>query len=227
MAIWNPKKRDSSTSSDSLGKESLGAEGLQPQLGTDPEKHGQTVAPVTHAVTADSAASGEKLSKNRSDPFASVAGDRKLKYKSMKWWQATFVLVAETISLGILSLPSVLGTVGLVPGIILLIFCGAVATYTGYTIWQFKMRYPHVVNMADAGEVLLGAWGREILGGAQVVLLVFASGSHILTFTIAMNVITGHATCTIAWAFIGLAIFFVCSLPRKMEDMTWFSIVGK
>lgn len=109
-------------------------------------------------------------------------------------------MIAETISLGILSLPSVLAKVGLVPGIILLIGLGLLATYTGYVLGQFKLAYPHVHNMADAGEVLLspiglGAAGREIGGAAQTIFLVFVMGSHILTFTIAMNAITGHATC--------------------------------
>lgn len=50
-------------------------------------------------------------------------------------------MIAETISLGILSLPSVLAAIGFVPGIILLVGLGALATYTGYVFGQFKMRY--------------------------------------------------------------------------------------
>jgi len=44
------------------------------------------------------------------------------------------VMIAETISLGILSLPSVLATVGMVGGGILIITLGIVATYSGYVI---------------------------------------------------------------------------------------------
>ena len=54
------------------------------------------------------------------------------------------MLIAETISLGILSLPSVLATVGMAPGVILIAGLGIIATYTGYVFWQFKMAYPHV-----------------------------------------------------------------------------------
>lgn len=53
-------------------------------------------------------------------------------------------MIAETISLGILSLPSVLARVGMVPGIIMIIGLGALATYTGYVLGQFKLAYPHV-----------------------------------------------------------------------------------
>lgn len=77
------------------------------------------------------------------DPF----GDEEcmvVQYRTMEWWHASFIMIAETISLGILSLPSVLATVGLVPGVILIVGLGIITTYTGYTIWQFKMAYPHV-----------------------------------------------------------------------------------
>jgi amino acid permease len=43
-------------------------------------------------------------------------------------------MIAETISLGILSLPSVLARIGLVPGLILIVGLGIIATYTGW-VW--------------------------------------------------------------------------------------------
>lgn len=64
---------------------------------------------------------------------------------------------------------------------------GAVATATGYMIGLFKLSYPHVHNMADAGEVLGGPIGREVLGAAQVVFMVFLCGSHVLTGMIAFD----------------------------------------
>ena len=151
----------------------------------------------------------------KDDPFGDET-NAEVKYKVMAWWQvssrfapfqsqssyhkahmanrnqAGMVMIAETISLGILSLPSVLATVGFVPGMLLILGLGLLATYTGYTIGQFKMRYPHIHNMADAGEVLLGVFGRELFGAAQILLLVFTMGSHILTFTIMLNTVTSR-----------------------------------
>lgn len=45
-------------------------------------------------------------------------------------------MIAETISLGILSLPSVLARIGLVPGLILLVGLGIIATYTGWVSFK-------------------------------------------------------------------------------------------
>lgn len=100
------------------------------------------------------------------------------------------------------------------------------ATYTGYTIGQFKMKYPHVHNMADAGEVMAGAIGREIFGAAQILLLVFNMGSHILTFTIMMNTVSDHRTCTIVFGIIGLIISLIFTLPRKLGDVSYMAIAS-
>ncbi|KAK4549204.1 hypothetical protein LTR36_007662 [Oleoguttula mirabilis] len=162
---------------------------------------------------------------DKADPFGDES-DAEVKYRTMAWWQAAMIMLAETISLGILSLPSVLASIGLVASIILIAGLGLTATYTGYTIWQFKMAYPHVHNLADVGEVLLGPFGREFFGAAQTIFLVFTMGSHLLTFTIAMNAITGHATCTIVWAIVALVVFFICTLPRTLKRVSYLSIAS-
>lgn len=98
------------------------------------------------------------------------------------------------------------------------------ATYTGYVIGQFKLRYPHVHSMADAGEIMLGRFGRELLGNAQLLFLIFIMGSHLLTFTVMMNTITDHGTCSIVFGVVGLIVSFFCALPRTMLKVSWMSI---
>lgn len=108
--------------------------------------------------------------------------------------------------------------------IILIIGLGLVATYTGYVLGQFKLAYPHIHSMADAGEVLLGRFGREVLGAAQLLFLIFIMGSHILTFMVMMNTLTEHGTCTIVFGVVGLVVSFVCCLPRTLKKVSWMSI---
>ncbi|KAF2661538.1 amino acid transporter [Lophiostoma macrostomum CBS 122681] len=161
----------------------------------------------------------------KGDPFGDEEG-AEIKYRTLRWWQAAFIMIAETISLGILSLPSALAAVGIVPGVVLILGLGGLATYTGYVLGQFKMAYPHVHNMADAGEVLAGPVGREVGGAAQTIFLIFVMGSHILTFAIAMNSITGHATCTIAWGVVGFVVLWLCTLPRTLKKVSYLSIAS-
>ncbi|KKA23780.1 hypothetical protein T310_2232 [Rasamsonia emersonii CBS 393.64] len=163
------------------------------------------------------------------DPFGNEEF-AEVKYRTMEWCPADgesgAVMIAETVSLGILSLPSAVASLGLVPAIILLIGLSAVATYTGYVIGQFKLRYPHVHSMADAGEVLLGRFGREFLGNAQLLFLIFIMGSHVLTFSVMMNTLTDHGTCSIVFGVVGMVVSFLFGLPRTLKKVSWFSIAS-
>lgn len=135
-------------------------------------------------------------------------------------------MIAESVSLGVLSLPATLAQLGLAPALVLIIGLGLLATYTGYVIGQFHQRYPHIQNLADAGEVLFGPIGREVFGIGQLLFSIFIMGSHILTFSVMMNTITEHGTCTMVFTFVGFFICMVCSLPRTMKNMTYISCLS-
>ncbi|PLB48467.1 hypothetical protein P170DRAFT_477083 [Aspergillus steynii IBT 23096] len=159
------------------------------------------------------------------DPFGNEEM-AEIRYRTMSWWKCGMLMVAENISLGILSLPSAVATLGMVPAAVLIVFLAGLSWYTGYVIGQFKLRYPHVHNMGDAGEILFGQIGREVFGIGQLLLLIFLMASHILTFSILMNTLTEHGTCTITFSVIGLIICFIGALPQTMEKVYWMSIVS-
>lgn len=110
---------------------------------------------------------------------------------------------------------------------VILIGIGFIAMYTGYVIGQFKLRYPHVLSMADAGEVLMGRFGRELLGIGQLLFIIFFMASHLVTFTVAFNVITDHGTCTMVFCVVGMIVSLICSLPRTLNNVSWLSIACK
>jgi hypothetical protein len=70
-----------------------------------------------------------------------------------------------------------------------------------------------------------GPFGREFGGAAQTIFLIFVMGSHILTFTIAMNAITERATCSIVWGVVALVVLWVGTLPRTLKKVSYMSIV--
>lgn len=78
--------------------------------------------------------------------------------------------------------------------------------------------------MGDAGDILFGRLGREVFGIGQLLLLIFLMASHLLTFSILMNTLTGHGTCTVAFAVVGLVVCLVAALPRTMAKVYWMSI---
>ncbi|KAK4994714.1 hypothetical protein LTR66_005316 [Elasticomyces elasticus] len=134
------------------------------------------------------------------------------------------LLVAETVSLGILSLPSAMAAVGFVPGVLLIAGMGAMATYTGYVIFQVRMRYPQVHSFSDVAQLMFGRVGREIIEVAQVLVFVFIMAAHILTFSYMMNTLSRHATCTIVFSVVGTILSFMLTLPRKLQDISYISV---
>ncbi|KAJ5632516.1 hypothetical protein N7490_008855 [Penicillium lividum] len=158
-----------------------------------------------------------------------VFGDEdnaEIKYRTMKWWHCGFLMLAENVSVGILSLPSAVATLGMVPAAIVILFVSALSWYTGYEIGQFKLRHPHIHSMGDAGELLMGRFGRELLGIGQLLLLIFLMASNILMFNILMNVLTNHGTCTLVFGVVGLVICFLGALPRTMDKVYVMSVVS-
>ncbi|KAL3462647.1 transmembrane amino acid transporter protein-domain-containing protein [Aspergillus heterothallicus] len=149
-----------------------------------------------------------------------------IRYKVLTWWQCSILMVAETISLGVLALPRAVASLGLAPALSVLLGLGAVATYTGYVIAQLKWKYPHVSSAADAGQLLFGKAGRAVFFWSNMMYLVFIMASHLLTFTVAMNTITRHATCSIIFGVVGLVISCLLAIPRTLERMTWLSFVS-
>lgn len=134
-------------------------------------------------------------------------------------------MLAENVSLGVLALPQALAVLGIVPGLLCICFLGVIATYTGWLIGEFKLAYPQVQSFPDCGELIAGRIGREIMAAGSVLILIFISGAHILTFAIAMNVLTGHGTCTIIFAVIGLIVCFLLGLPRTFKNVSKLSIL--
>ncbi|KAJ5081075.1 hypothetical protein N7456_013313 [Penicillium angulare] len=115
--------------------------------------------------------------------------------------------------------------------VILIVGLGLLATYTGYVIGQMKMRYPHIHSMADVGEVLfaplgLSKFGREFLGTGQLLFLIFIMASHILTFSVMMNTLTDHGTCSIVFGVVGLIVSFIFALPRTLRKVSWMSVAS-
>ncbi|KAL2808201.1 transmembrane amino acid transporter protein-domain-containing protein [Aspergillus granulosus] len=194
------------------------------------QSHAHTYFPSHDAVdeighdAAESKDQKHDPARTAENPFGNEE-HAEVKYRVMRWWYVC-LMIAQNISLGILSLPSAVATLGLVPAIILLLILSGISWYTGYVIYQFKLRHPHIHSMGDAGEMLMGRFGRELLGIGQVLLMVFIMASHILTFMVLMNVLTEHGTCTIVFGVVGLVLSFLGALPRTMDRVYWISIAS-
>ena len=68
--------------------------------------------------------------------------DHQIQYKTLSWPLVAVLMIAEIVSNGMLSLPSSLAVVGLVPGIVVIVFLGVFGLFTAWVLIQFKLRHP-------------------------------------------------------------------------------------
>lgn len=66
--------------------------------------------------------------------------------------------------MGLLSFPSIFNRLGMVGGVVATLGLGFLAYITAWIMVDFKLRYPGVMNYADAGTVMFGKRGGQILG---------------------------------------------------------------
>ena len=78
-------------------------------------------------------------------------------------------MMKTQIGLGVLSMPLVFATVGLVPGNILLVAMAGITTWSDYMVGIIKLRHPDVYGIDDVGRILFGRVGYELFGAAYAI----------------------------------------------------------
>ncbi|KAL8824059.1 MAG: hypothetical protein Q9191_005327, partial [Dirinaria sp. TL-2023a] len=68
--------------------------------------------------------------------------NHQIHYKTLSWPLVAVLMIAEIVSNGMLSLPSSLAVVGLVPGVVAIVFLGAFGLFTAWILIKFKLRHP-------------------------------------------------------------------------------------
>ena len=133
-------------------------------------------------------------------------------------------MIAEIVSNGMLSLPAALAVVGIVPGVILIVFLGVFATFTSFLLIDFKLRHPEVHNMGDAGKILFGPIGREILSAGTIIFAVCATGSQLLAGQISLSVLSEGKLCLMLYTGIFAIPTVIGSFPRTLDQLSWLCI---
>ncbi|KAG9252893.1 putative amino acid transporter [Emericellopsis atlantica] len=147
------------------------------------------------------------------------------KFHRLGWKRLTIILIVEAIALGSLSLPSAFATLGMVAGVILCVGLGLVAIYTSHIVGQVKLKFPEVSHYADAGRLLFGRAGYEIVGAMFVLQLTFLVGSHCLTGTIAFQTISGGGTCAVVWGVVSAIILLILAIPPTFTELAWLGYI--
>ncbi|RKK70313.1 hypothetical protein BFJ69_g11962 [Fusarium oxysporum] len=145
-------------------------------------------------------------------------------FRTLKRWDTIFILFANQIGLGILSLPSTLKTLGLVPGIIALIGIGVISWYTAYELLQYYRLHPQVLNIVDMTRFVGGRTLESITGVMMMIQVIFVAASAMVTLSIALNTISSHAACTVVFIFISCAACYIFCIPRTTKFVSHLGI---
>ena len=154
---------------------------------------------------------------SQKDPPAGLfGGEHGDNYRTMGRWGTLFAMVTNQMGLGVLSLPSALMTLGLVPGIIAIIGLGWITWYTGYELYQFFCKHQHVANVVDMVSIIGGPRWEAVAGFFLLVQLILVAAASSITLSIAFNTLSGHAMCTVGFIGIACIVGFVLCIPRSL-----------
>ncbi|KAH6695671.1 putative amino acid transporter [Plectosphaerella plurivora] len=146
-------------------------------------------------------------------------------YRSMGWIGTVAIMMKLCIGLGVLSIPATFDVFGIVPGTIMLVSVGVLATWSCYVVGCFKLNHPEVYGIDDAGFLMFGRVGREFYAVAFCLCYIFVSGAGILGVSVALNALSVHGTCTAVFVAVAAIIAFaVASIQTlgRLQGLAWF-----
>jgi amino acid permease len=149
-----------------------------------------------------------------------------IKYKNLSWPLVAVLMIAEIVSNGMTALPSSLAAVGMVPGLVIIIFLGVFATYTSWQLVEFKLRHPHVHTMGDAGYIMFGPIGRELLAFGTCCFAIFACGGQMLAGGFALASLSDSKLCAMLYTGIFAIPTLLLSLPRTFHGLSYLSVIS-
>ncbi|KAH1273633.1 hypothetical protein KXW98_003570 [Aspergillus fumigatus] len=147
-------------------------------------------------------------------------------YRNVGWLGTVALMMKTQIGLGVLSIPSVFDTVGMIPGVILLCIVASIAAWTSYVVGVFKINHRQVYGIDDAGGLMFGAIGKEIFATAFCLYWIFVAGSGILGISISLNAISAHGACTAVYVAVAAIIGFFLASIRTLGKISWIAWLG-
>lgn len=180
-------------------------------------------AMVTTVEPAQQTIFGEKREQYRSEEDYMYEQQKRSegdhRFHRLGWMKLTVCLIVEAIALGALSIPSAFATLGMVAGVIVCVGIGLIAIYTSYIVGQVKIKFPQVSHYADAGQLMMGRFGYELVGAMFALQLTLLVGSHCLTGTIAFLNLSNNAICSVAFGVIAAVILFIVAVPPSFSEV--------
>ncbi|PWN97871.1 putative amino acid transporter [Tilletiopsis washingtonensis] len=148
-----------------------------------------------------------------------------LQFSRLSWQRLTICLLVEAVALGALSQPATFSTLGMVPGIILTVGIGMLATQASLYLGEVCIRFPGTDHYDKVAELLGGRIAREICAVCFVLQLLLVVGSHVLTGTELLNALSDNAVCSVAFGVVSAVILYLLAIPPSFHDIAWLGYI--
>ncbi|KAL4927670.1 putative amino acid transporter (Mtr) [Aspergillus undulatus] len=145
-------------------------------------------------------------------------------YRDVGWLGTVALMMKTQIGLGVLSIPAAFDTLGLIPGLIVMLVIAAITTWSDYMIGAFKLKHRQVYSIADAGGLMFGRIGKAFFEFVYILYWIFVAGSGMLSVSIGLNAVSTHAACTAIFVAVAAIIGFAFASIRtlgKMGFLAW------
>ena len=126
-------------------------------------------------------------------------------------------MIAYNISVGIQSLPHVLATTGIIPGLLIIVLVAFMAYHTSLIVWQAIMRYGFY-SYPDILRLPFGRTGVVMGHVMQSLILLFLMSLHVLTMIDQWLAITSHKAPGVWIAVLGTVACFCFTMLRSLKD---------
>ena len=144
------------------------------------------------------------------------------------WILTSFLIIAGTVSLGVLAMASNVSVLGYVPGTLLIVGLGVMATYTGVLIWEVYMDHQDekIEGYGQAAAIIFGPkWG-IVVQLEQSILLFFFIAATALTAGQAIYSLAQDKVCLAIMALVGALGGWLLSFPVYLKGVSLLSALS-
>ncbi|CAK9437931.1 uncharacterized protein LODBEIA_P23090 [Lodderomyces beijingensis] len=146
-----------------------------------------------------------------------------INYRNCSWQKTAGLLFSEYICLAIMSFPWSYSVLGLGLGLIVTVIVSLLCLYTGLIICDYCAAYPHLTNVCDIGQHLMGG-ARWVWYATAIAFLLnntLIQALHVLVGAKYWNTISDNTTiCSIVFGVVTAVACFLLSLPRTFSHLS-------
>mmetsp|Transcript_42589 Transcript_42589/g.79832 ORF Transcript_42589/g.79832 Transcript_42589/m.79832 type:complete len:457 (+) Transcript_42589:297-1667(+) len=139
-------------------------------------------------------------------------------------YQASFLIVAAVVGLGIMALPSSIAKLGWVPGLGALVLLFAVNMYTGLILWRLRVAIPGGVSYTHLGAELMGNAGQACCRAVSLTQLFMLEAEYLLVNTQSLaTLFPSVQLCQPTWGLVMGALLLPLVQIRTLHHVSFLS----